>query len=168
MIISKEYTKFNIEYVLIKAKMGIVWELMLNMKSFNKLVKLLSDDIEYEGKELEKGKRVRLVYNIGKRTLIQEVEVSKVNESENECEIEFYLKENEKESIPEQKISLLIYKGENDHCVLYMFNIFNMNIDEKLQREMSNKKKNMLNKIKKIVESYVNINNKFCETVSVH
>ena len=38
----------------------------------------------------------------------------------------------------------------------------------KLQREMSNKKKNMLNKIKKIVESYVNINNKFCETVSVH
>ena len=27
MIISKEYTKFNIEYVLIKAKMGIVWEL---------------------------------------------------------------------------------------------------------------------------------------------
>ena len=49
-----------------------------------------------------------------------------------------------------------------------MFNIFNMNIDEKLQREMSNKKKNMLNKIKKIVESYVNINNKFCETVSVH
>ena len=168
MVMNKEHTKFNIEYVLIKAKMNLVWELMLNMKSFNRLVKLLSDDIEYEGKELEKGKRVRLVYNIGKRTLIQEVEVSKVNESENECEIEFYLKENEKESIPEQKISLLIYKGENDHCVLYMFNIFNMNIDEKLQREMSNKKKNMLNKIKKIVESYVNINNKFCENVSVH
>lgn len=159
MVINKEYTKFNIEYILIKAKINLVWELILNMKSFNKLVKVLSDDIEYEGKELQKGKTVRLIYNIGKRKLIQEVEVSKLNESENECEIEFYLKENEKEKIPEQKISLLIYKGENEHCVLYMFNIFNISIDEKLQKEMSTKKKNMLNKIKKIVESYVNINN---------
>lgn len=56
MIISKEYTKFNIEYVLIKAKTGIVWELMLNMKSFNKLVKVLSDDIDYEGKTCKKEK----------------------------------------------------------------------------------------------------------------
>lgn len=167
MVINKEYTKFNIEYILIKAKINLVWELILNMKSFNKLVKVLSDDIEYEGKELQKGKTVRLIYNIGKRKLIQEVEVSKLNESENECEIEFYLKENEKEKIPEQKISLLIYKGENEHCVLYMFNIFNISIDEKLQKEMSAKKKNMFNKIKKIVESYVNINNN-CETVNVH
>lgn len=158
IVINKEYTKFNIAYVLIKAKMNIVWELMLNMKSFNKLVKVLSDDIEYEGRALEKGKTVMLVYNIGKRTLRQKVEVSKLNESESECEIEFYLKENEDEEIPEQRISLLLYKGENEHCVLYMFNIFNMSIDDKLQKEMSVKKKNMLNKIKKIIESYVNIN----------
>ena len=32
MIISRAYSKFNIEYVAIRAKMGIVWELMLNMK----------------------------------------------------------------------------------------------------------------------------------------
>ena len=157
MIISKEYTKFNIEYVLIKAKMGIVWELMLNMKSFNKLVKVLSDDIDYEGKTLQKGKIVKLIYNISKRALIQEVEVSSLTESENECEIEFYLKEKKNQKIPEQKISLLLYKGENEHCVLYMFNIFNISIEEKLQREMSTKKRTTLNKIKKIVESYVNI-----------
>ena len=108
MIISKEYTKFNIEYVLIKAKMGIVWELMLNMKSFNKLVKVLSDDIDYEGKTLQKGKIVKLIYNISKRALIQEVEVSSLTESE----IEFYLKEKKNQKIPEQKISLLLYKGE--------------------------------------------------------
>ena len=154
MIISKEYTKFNIEYVLIKAKMGIVWELMLNMKSFNKLVKVLSDDIDYEGKTLQKGKIVKLIYNISKRALIQEVEVSSLTESENECEIEFYLKEKKNQKIPEQKISLLLYKGENEHC---MFNIFNISIEEKLQREMSTKKRTTLNKIKKIVESYVNI-----------
>ena len=153
MIISKEYTKFNIEYVLIKAKMGIVWELMLNMKSFNKLVKVLSDDIDYEGKTLQKGKIVKLIYNISKRALIQEVEVSSLTESENE----FYLKEKKNQKIPEQKISLLLYKGENEHCVLYMFNIFNISIEEKLQREMSTKKRTTLNKIKKIVESYVNI-----------
>ena len=146
MIISKEY-------VLIKAKMGIVWELMLNMKSFNKLVKVLSDDIDYEGKTLQKGKIVKLIYNISKRALIQEVEVSSLTESE----IEFYLKEKKNQKIPEQKISLLLYKGENEHCVLYMFNIFNISIEEKLQREMSTKKRTTLNKIKKIVESYVNI-----------
>ena len=153
MIISKEYTKFNIEYVLIKAKMGIVWELMLNMKSFNKIVKVLSDDIDYEGKTLQKGKIVKLIYKISKRALIQEVEVSSLTESENE----FYLKEKKNQKIPEQKISLLLYKGENEHCVLYMFNIFNISIEEKLQREMSTKKRTTLNKIKKIVESYVNI-----------
>ena len=137
--------------------MGIVWELMLNMKSFNKLVKVLSDDIDYEGKTLQKGKIVKLIYNISKRALIQEVEVSSLTESENECEIEFYLKEKKNQKIPEQKISLLLYKGENDYCVLYMFNIFNISIEEKLQREMSTKKRTTLNKIKKIVESYVNI-----------
>ena len=133
--------------------MGIVWELMLNMKSFNKLVKVLSDDIDYEGKTLQKGKIVKLIYNISKRALIQEVEVSSLTESENE----FYLKEKKNQKIPEQKISLLLYKGENEHCVLYMFNIFNISIEEKLQREMSTKKRTTLNKIKKIVESYVNI-----------
>ena len=133
--------------------MGIVWELMLNMKSFNKLVKVLSDDIDYEGKTLQKGKIVKLIYNISKRALIQEVEVSSLTESE----IEFYLKEKKNQKIPEQKISLLLYKGENEHCVLYMFNIFNISIEEKLQREMSTKKRTTLNKIKKIVESYVNI-----------
>ena len=137
--------------------MGIVWELMLNMKSFNKLVKVLSDDIDYEGKTLQKGKIVKLIYNISKRALIQEVEVSSLTESENECEIEFYLKEKKNQKIPEQKISLLLYKGENEHCVLYMFNKFNISIEEKLQREMSTKKRTTLNKIKKIVESYVNI-----------
>lgn len=143
--------------------MGIVWELMLNMKTFNKLVKVLSDDIDYEGKTLQKGKIVQLIYKMNKRTLIQQVEVSSLTESESECEVEFYLKE--KEKIPEQKISLLLYKGENDHCVLYMFNVFNVSIEEKFQREMSKKKKTMLNKIKRIVESYVNINNK---SVNVH
>lgn len=108
----EEYTKYNIEYVLIKAKMGIVWELMLNMKSFNKFVQVLSDDIDYEGKTLQKGKIVKLIYNISKRALIQEVEVSSLTESENECEIEFYLKEKKNQKIPEQKISLLLYKGE--------------------------------------------------------
>ena len=157
MIISKEYTKFNIEYVLIKAKMGIVWELMLNMKSFNKIVKVLSDDIDYEGKTLQKGKIVKLIYNISKRALIQEVEVSSLTESENECEIEFYLKEKKNQKIPEQKISLLLYKRENEHCVLYMFHIFNISIEEKLQREMSTKKRTTPYKTKKIVESYVNI-----------
>ena len=133
--------------------MGIVWELMLNMKSFNKIVKVLSDDIDYEGKTLQKGKIVKLIYKISKRALIQEVEVSSLTESENE----FYLKEKKNQKIPEQKISLLLYKGENEHCVLYMFNIFNISIEEKLQREMSTKKRTTLNKIKKIVESYVNI-----------
>ena len=98
--------------------MGIVWELMLNMKSFNKFVQVLSDDIDYEGKTLQKGKIVKLIYNISKRALIQEVEVSSLTESENECEIEFYLKEKKNQKIPEQKISLLLYKGENEHCVL--------------------------------------------------
>ena len=106
---------------------------------------------------LQKGKIVKLIYNISKRALIQEVEVSSLTESENECEIEFYLKEKKNQKIPEQKISLLLYKGENEHCVLYMFNIFNISIEEKLQREMSTKKRTTLNKIKKIVESYVNI-----------
>ena len=134
-------------------------------ETFNKLVKVLSDDIDYEGKTLQKGKIIQLIYKMNKRTLIQQVEVSSLTESESECESEFYLKEKENEKIPEQKISLLLYKGENDHCVLYMFNIFNISIEEKLQREMSKKKKTMLNKIKRIVESYVNINNK---SVNVH
>ena len=114
---------------------------------------MLSDDIDYEGKTLQKGKIVKLIYNISKRALIQEVEVSSLTESE----IEFYLKEKKNQKIPEQKISLLLYKGENEHCVLYMFNIFNISIEEKLQREISTKKRTTLNKIKKIVESYVNI-----------
>ena len=157
-ILKKEHQKFNIEYIVIKAKMSLVWELLKNLKTLTKLVKLLSDDIEYEGKEVSKGKKVVFIYNLNKKISLSG-EGSKLVEKQNECELEFFVKEIEREKVPEQRINLLVYGGQDEKCIFYMFNRFNIQIEEQLNNDMSNKKKIILKKFKKIIENYVTINN---------
>lgn len=156
-ILRKELQKFNIEYVVIKAKMSLVWELVKNLKTLTKMVKLLSDDIEYDGKEVSKGKKLVFIYNLNKKVSIPG-EVSKIVEKQNECELEIYVKEVKKDKVPEQKINLLVY-GQNNKCIVYMFNQYKTQIEDQLSKDMSNKKKIILKKFKKIIENYVTINN---------
>ena len=158
------YHRFNIEYVNIHSPMSLIWELLLNLKSLHKFVHILGDKIDYEGKMLSKGTIIKIESHepyTKDNYFEQQAEVISFKHMEMECEIVFHTVQNCFNNIHEHIIKLFLYKGEgSNNCTVYMINLFDCDIDSKINKELGIKKKNILTRLKIIVESYMNTLNK--------
>ena len=168
-IIQGFYHRFNIEYVNIHSPMNLIWELLLNLKALHKLVRILGDKIDYEGKMLSKGTNIKILLRVphNKNNYVkQQAEVISLKQMEMECEIVFRTLQHCSNNTHEHIIKLFLYKGEgNNNCTVYMINLFDCGVDSKVIKELGMKKKHLLKHLKTIMESYMNTLNKIPQNV---
>ena len=168
-IIQGFYHRFNIEYVNIHSPMNLIWELLLNLKALHKVVHILGDKIDYKGKMLSKGTNIKIVSRvpyIKNKYVEQHAEVTSLKQMEMECEIVFHTVQHDFKNTHEYIIKLFLYKGEgNNSCTVYMINLFDCDVDSKVNKELGIKKKHLLTHLKTIIESYMTTLNKIPQNV---
>lgn len=154
------YQRFNVEYININCSMQFLWELILNLKSLQKFVHILGNKVDYEGKVISKGTIINILsqshYSTKSNYIEQEVEVTALNQYEMECEIVFHTKRGSFKYSHEHIIKFFIYKGEgSNNCMFYMINLFDCEVEKAIIKEMRIKKRNILVRLKMMVESYI-------------
>ena len=82
--------------------------------------------------------------------------MTKLNQSEMECEIVLHTKRGSFKYSHEHIIKFFIYKGEgSNNCTFYMINLFDCDVEKGIIKEMGTKKRNILIRLKMMVENYV-------------
>ena len=149
-LIENELNKFNIEEILINAPFKLVFDIFLNFKLVNKYIKIFGKIIEYNGNIIKDNMIVNI---IGKENLLLTVKIEKIEKNEKECLIQF-TKEYNNEINKQEKIIFLIY-GEGQKTMIYMMNFFNYFLSDDNLNKLTTDKKNMLYKLKTIIENYL-------------
>ena len=155
-------------YTVINCNIELIWNIVRNMKMIHKYVKLLGDQINYEGEILKKDMIIQLINIKAKNNFVSIAKVNNCkkikNRSTKECVIELLLKKDkdkEKQNqrpFSETKIILRIYEL-NGRCSMYILYFFE-NIQNYVLVEYFTKMKNKeLIKFKNMIENYNNNNN---------
>lgn len=152
---------FQIEQITIKVKSVLLWELLLNMKTFHKILHatLNCEDVIYKGKILENEMHVLFTVNIGKSNskITVQGKVLKCVKDAKESELVLQLFENKEGNIIDQQIQFLIIEYHSI-CEMYMVNTFSVEQRECDLDKLGKIKRKLMEKYKSIIENYVNSN----------
>ena len=154
-ILEKELDKMDIGEILINAPLKLVYDIFLNLKLVNKYIKFLGELIDYDGNIIKENMIIKIFVNEnGKYIHYLNAKVDKLINNGNECLIIITKDSDKYKNDIQEKIILILY-GEENNCMFYMINLFNKNLSENILNKLSNQKKNMLCKLKRIIENYL-------------
>lgn len=150
-ITDQDHLKVNIEQIGIKCPIKIIWDIILNIKSLHKYIKLAVDDIQYEGSLVELGKEIKITFD----TLVSTAIVTELSESPAECNLVFtIIKDKSDVQCIYDYIKFIVYQKENIGTELYIIHQLKKVMYPEYIKFLSNKKKKDINKINKIAMNY--------------
>jgi hypothetical protein len=145
-----ELDKFNIEEISINAPFKLVFDIFINFKVVHKYIKFFGDIIEYNGNVINEKMIIKITQN---NNLSSNIIIENIQKKEKECFIKCIKEYDKSEKKENEKIIFLIY-GEEQKTMFYMMNFYNYILPEDNVKKLSIQKKNMLCKLKKIIENY--------------
>ena len=153
-ILENELDKIEMDEILINSPLKLVYDIILNLKLVNKYIKILGEFIDYDGNIIKENMIIKIFVNEnGKYIHYLNAKVDKLINNGNECLIIITKDSDKYKNDIQEKIILILY-GEENNSMFYMINLFNKNLSENILNKLSNQKKNMLYKLKRIIENY--------------
>ena len=153
-ILENELDKIEMDEILINSPLKLVYDIFLNLKLVNKYIKFLGELIDYDGNIIKENTLIKIYLNENEKYIhYLNAKVNKLINIGEECLIIITKDSDKYKNDIQEKIILILY-GEENNSMFYMINLFNKNLSENILNKLSNQKKNMLYKLKRIIENY--------------
>jgi hypothetical protein len=151
---NKEHFKCQVESILIKADFKLVYNILLNMKLFNRLVPMICDKVEYEGDKLKVGTKMKFTWygkGKGKDDMVVDLSVKKITKTSSQCVLN-YESSSSTSPIPDQSIEWKATVMPDLECLLVFSHNFNEVIKKETLEAISKQKIKILRKLKIALE----------------
>ena len=153
-ILENELDKIEMDEILINSPLKLVYDIFLNLKLVNKYIKFLGELIDYDGNIIKENTLIKIYLNENEKYIhYLNAKVNKLINIGEECLIIITKDSDKYKNDIQEKIIVVLY-GEENNSMFYMINLFNKNLSENILNKLSNQKKNMLYKLKRIIENY--------------